>query len=424
MKKIVIVFVALLWAFTANSQAYYTYFTAKVLRIDLIRSGNFEKEFLSNDEIIQEPYWAGSHFNLVDTFNNGNYKFQVLDSATSKLIYSRAYSSLFAEWKYTAEAKKSWRSFSETVIMPYPINTVKVDFYKLTKENVWQKEYSQYVNPKDKFICNKQRFPAQGYEIHHGGEPARALDVVLLSEGYSENELQKFFEDAQRFKDYLFNCQPFDSLKTKINLWIVPMASIESGTDYPETGDYKNTLLNSHFSTFGVERYLNTSENKKIRDVASNAPYDQICILVNSNRYGGAGFYNFYSIVTSDNTNSNFVLVHEFGHAMAGLADEYQDDDAAVEGFYNLKKEPLEPNITTLVNFGSKWKSMVKKGTIIPTKEMVDSHESVGAFEGGGYLAKGIYRPCYDCTMRSVRYNYFCPVCKKAIIDRVNFYAK
>ena len=405
-------------------QNYYEYFTEKTLRIDYYRTGNSEKEIVSNDEIIQEPMWAGSKFNLIDTFNYGNYKFEVHDSASGKLLYSRAFSSLFAEWKFTPEAKKSWRTFSETLIMPFPKKTVKVEFFSRSKDMTWVNNYKMIVNPNSYFINTQQRLPARGFEIHHGGESARCLDIVILSEGYTDLELQKFFEDANRFKGYLFGSKPFSELKDKINIWVVPYASVESGTDIPGERIYKNTIMGSHFYTFDTERYINTTENKVVRDLASNAPYDQIYILVNSEKYGGAGIFNYYSIVTANNKYSDFVFVHEFGHAMAGLGDEYYDSDVAVEDFYNLKKEPWEPNLTTLVNFDSKWKKMVKKETPIPTLSKVDDLTLIGAFEGGGYIAKGIFRPTYNCSMKSVKYDYFCPVCSKAIIDMVNFYAR
>lgn len=418
----------ILFSFLGNNQSiaqnYYQYFSTKVLRLDYYRSGNFEKEFISMDELMQETIWAGSKFNLIDTFNMGNYKFEVFDSISNQMIYSRGYSSLFAEWKFTPEAKTGWRSFSESLIMPFPLKTIKIKFYNRNRDMQWVESYSLFVNPGNIFINPQQRKPAQGMEIHHGAEYSRALDIVILSEGYTNEEMQKFYDDAVRFKDYLFNCKPFDSLKNKINIWIIPYTSIESGTDIPGEHIFKNTVMNSHFYTFGIERYLNSTDNKTIRDLASNAPYDQIYILVNSQKYGGAGIYNFYSIVTADDKNSDFVFTHEFGHAMAGLGDEYYDSDVAVENFYNLKKEPWEPNLSTLVNFDSKWKKMVSQGTKIPTTEENSSLTKVGAFEGGGYLKKGIYRPCFDCSMRSVKYNYFCPVCTKSIIDMVNFYAK
>ncbi|HBJ15802.1 MAG TPA: peptidase M64, partial [Parabacteroides merdae] len=84
---------------------------------------------------------------------------------------------------------------------------------------------------------------------------------------------------------------------------------------------------------------------------------------------------------------------HEFGHSFAGLADEYFSSEVAYQDFYNLKYEPWEPNITTLVDFGSKWKDLLPADTPIPTPLDAGHKDKAGVFEGGGYLSKGIYRP-------------------------------
>lgn len=406
------------------SQDFQKYFEDASLRFDYFHGGNSQSEWFSNDELIKEKYWGGSKVNLVDTFNYGKYKFTVKDKESGRLIYSRGYSTLFGEWTHTEEAKKINRSFSESVIMPYPKNEVIIDFYKRQmSDNKFKKVYSFEIDPKDYQIRKDQRIKQKAFKIHDSGNHHKKLDIVILAEGYTQGEIQKFMQDAKRFGDHLFINQPFDTLSDKINIWAVPIVSEESGTDIPGKDVWKNTAFNSHFYTFGTERYLNTVDNKTVRDAAANAPYDQIYILANTEKYGGAGIYNYYSICTSDNIKSEFVFVHEFGHAFAGLGDEYYTSDVAVEDFYNLEVEPWTPNLTTLVNFESKWKEMVEEGTPIPTP--VEGYEDkVGAFEGGGYIEKGIYRPTKDCSMKSTIENNYCPVCRKAFVDMVMFYSK
>ncbi len=163
---------------------------------------------------------------------------------------------------------------------------------------------------------------------------------------------------------------------------------------------------------------------KSVRDVAANAPYDQIFILVNHEKYGGGGIYNYYSLGTSDNPAGDFLFQHEFGHAFAGLGDEYYSSEVAVEDFYPLEVEPWEPNITTLAHFSSKWQNMVSHSTPVPTPATEEFENTVGVYEGGGYVAKGVYRPYIDCTMKSVKYDAFCPVCKRAIQRMIDFYAE
>lgn len=423
MNRLGVILILIIISQSAYNQDFKKYFTGGVLRFDYFRTGDKNNEIISNDAIYKEPQWGGSKINLIDTFNMGNYKFEVLDSLSSELIYSRGFSSLFYEWRFTTEAKSIKRSFSETVIFPFPKKTVKLIFYERDKSMNWKPQYEVYLNPSDYAIIKQQPHKTKSFKILGSNLPDKALDIVLLAEGYTEADMQKFMKDAQRFALYLINCEPFAQMKDKINIWAVPVASLEVGTDLPGENVWKNTVFDSHFYTFGTERYLNTLNNKMVRNYASNAPYDQIYILANTDKYGGAGIYNYYSICTSDHKNSDFVFVHEFGHAMAGLGDEYYTSDVSTDSLYPLNVEPWEPNLTNLTNFDAKWKSILPEDLPIPTPSKAEFKDKTGVFEGGGYIEKGIYRPAYDCTMKSIRYNDFCEVCTKAIIDMIEFYA-
>ena len=200
--------------------------------------------------------------------------------------------------------------------------------------------------------------------------------------------------------------------------------SENSGTDIPADNIWKSTAVGTSFYTFDTDRYLMTIDNKKLRDIASYAPYDQIYILVNTDEYGGGSIYNHYSVCVSDNLFSEYVFLHEFGHGFASLGDEYYTSDVAYAEFYSKDVEPLDPNLTTLVNFDSKWKDMVKEDTPVPTPGIPEYADKVGAFEGAGYVAKGVYRPFEDCTMRSITVDNFCPVCKRVIQNMINFYSE
>jgi hypothetical protein len=236
--------------------------------------------------------------------------------------------------------------------------------------------------------------------------------------------MNSFRKDCERFAGYLFNSSPFGENKDKFNIWGIEAPSAESGTDIPKEDIWKKTLVNSTFYTFDLERYLMTYDNKTLRNIASNAPYDQIYILVNSDKYGGGAIYNHYSVCVNNNKYSEFVFVHEFGHGFASLADEYYTSDVAYKDFYPLDVEPTDPNLTTLVDFDSKWKDLVDEKTPIPTPDTDEYKNKVGAFEGGGYMEKGIYRPTHDCTMKSIAIDNFCPVCKRAIQQMINFYSE
>lgn len=400
------------------------YFLDKTLRIDYFHTGNFESEYYSIDELIEEPYWGGSKINLIDKFDYGKYEVIVYDSTYEKIIYSRTYSTLFSEWQTTAEAKSTSRTFTETVIIPFPKNKVHVEFFSRNRKNDMIKKFDYVINPNNIFIKKERSKEFNSIKIHYSGESSKKVDIVILPEGYTKSEMDRFKQDCQKFIDYFFTKSPFKENKDKFNIWRVEAPSEQSGTDFPSKGIWNKTLLNTNFSTFGTERYLMTFDNKSVRDVASNVPYDQIYILVNSNEYGGGAIYNYYSVCVNGNRFSDRVFVHEFGHGFASLADEYVTDDVSYQNFYDLEVEPVDANLTTLVDFDSKWKKLVDPNTPIPTPENPEYKNAVGAFEGGGYVAKGIYRPMMDCIMRSNATSDFCVVCKKTIQDMIDFYSE
>ena len=400
------------------------YFEDKTLRLDYFHSGDKENDFYSFDEMIEEPFWGGSKVNLIDKFNYGKYKFEVYDAASNQIIYSRGYSTLFNEWQTTEEAKQTTRTFSETVTFPFPKIPVVVKFYASNRKNEWIKKFEYSVDPENYFIKSERVAEFKKFEVLNSGDPSVKVDIVIIPEGYTNDEMNLFKEDCKRFSGYLFNSSPFKENKDKFNIWGVEAPSIESGTDIPKENIWKKTLINSTFYTFDLERYLMTYDNKTLRNIASNAPYDQIYILVNSDKYGGGAIYNHYSVCVNDNKYSEFVFVHEFGHGFASLADEYYTSDVAYEDFYPLDVEPTDPNLTTLVDFDSKWKDLVDDGTPIPTPDTDEYKNKVGAFEGGGYMEKGLFRPAHNCTMKSISVDNFCPVCTKAIQEMINFYSE
>lgn len=400
------------------------YFEEKALRIDYFHTGNKSEDSYSLDELIEEQFYGGSKKHLLDPFNYGKYKVEVSDSASGQLIFSKYFATLFSEWQTTEEAKHVTKSFSESVQIPFPKASVNVKFLSRDRKNLLHEKFSFYINPKNYFIKKENRLKFASFQVVNNGEPDSKVDIVILPEGYTQDEMELFKNDCNRFAGYLFNASPFKENKNKFNIWGVEAPSQESGTDIPAKDVWKKTILNSNFFTFDSERYLMTSDNKSVRDLAANAPYDQIYILVNSNKYGGGAIYNHYSVCVNKNNASEYVFVHEFGHGFASLADEYYESGTSYQDFYPLDVEPLEANLTTLVDFASKWKDMVQEDTPIPTPDDSKYRNVVGAFEGGGYVDKNIYRPKYDCSMKSISVDNFCPVCKKAIQQIINHYSE
>lgn len=422
MKKLFIV--VLLFASFQGFAQFDKYFHDKTLRLDYYHCGDSDNESYYFDELIEEPYWGGSKVNLVDTFQYGSYYLKVFNKTNDSLLYSRGFSSLFREWQTTDESKKIQRSFSEAVIFPYPKQEVDVVIYSRTWEGLFVEKFRHTVDPNNYFIKKDRRLDYPTFAVYQSGDPAIKVDIVILPEGYTNEEMGLFIDDCREFADGMFGYAPYDENKDKFNIIGVLAPSGDSGNDIPADNIWKQTLLNTNFYTFDSERYCMTMDNKSVRDLASNAPYDQIYILVNNKKYGGGAIYNYYNVSVNSNEKASQIFIHELGHGFAGLGDEYYNSSTSYNDFYNLKIEPWEPNLTTLVDFDSKWKDMVKKRTPIPTPDTEKFEKKVGVFEGGGYVAKGVYRPVHDCLMKSFDDDKFCPVCSKGIQDMIDFYTK
>jgi hypothetical protein len=423
--KLKFLFLTLVIPFLTYSQVDFNkYFRNESMRFDFLLGGNSNEEKVYPEQIKKEPYWAGSKKNLADPFNYGNYRFRIFDVKSDSLLFSKGFSTLFEEWQSTAEAKEVDKTFYQTAIFPFPKRKFRLEIDSRQRDGNFKNIYKTETNPDNYFILNETLEKLETFVILNSGKPENKVDIVILAEGYTAEEMEKFKEDAKRVTQYLFEEEPFKSEKEKFNVSAVLTPSLESGTDIPGENIYKNTRFNSTFYTFDVSRYLTTSDMKNILDAAAVVPYDHIYVLVNSDRYGGGGFYNFLSVCTADNSLTKEVFVHEFGHGFAGLGDEYYNSEVAYEDFYNLKVEPWEPNITTLVDFGSKWKSMVDESVEIPTPRSAKYNNTIGVFEGGGYMSKGIYSPFIDCRMKSNNAKGFCPVCAESIKKVIQYYSE
>jgi hypothetical protein len=387
-------------------------------------AGNSQKTLVYPVGMKEEQLYGGSHENLIDPFDYGNFKYEVFDAAENSLIYSRGFCTLFQEWQTTAEAKTIERSFYEVATMPFPKNRVRFVLSLRERSGIFSKLYETVIDPTDYYIRKEKPVNAAITKIYGPGDPQKCVDLAFVAEGYTADEMNKFRDDVKKMADVLFSEAPFSDYRDKINIWAVEAVSSDSGTDIPGDKIYNNTVLNSSFYTFGTDRYLTTQDIKSVNDYAALAPHDNIIVLINSNKYGGGGVYNYYSGTTVGHPLSPKVFIHEFGHGFAGLADEYYSSDVAYDEFYPLNVEPWEPNITTMVNFDSKWKKLVAKETPMPTPADDKYKNSTGLFEGGGYSAKGIFRPEMDCRMKSNGSNGYCTVCREAVKKMIEFYTR
>ncbi len=400
------------------------YFTEASLRVDYCLTGNHNATTYSLKELIREPYWSGSKTNLVDNMEYGSYQVKVYEAGTEHLLFSKGYQNLYGEWQTTDEAKKITKSFEESVIVPFP--KVKIDIVLLHK--TWEGELLEgmrlTVSPDDYFIRDYNNLNLPVYEAWIGNKDvAKAVDIVILPEGYTQAEMGKFIKDCDFFVESLCQYAPYDRYRESFNIRGLLVPSAESGCTMPGDRIYKNTAMRFSFWTFDSERYCMSTDNRDIRDLAGQVPYDQIYVLVNTEKYGGGGIYNFYCSSSSSNDFSSDVIIHEFGHGFAGLADEYYYG-GTYEDMYNNDLEPWEPNITTLVNFDAKWKDMMDKATPVPTPREKKYETTIGVFEGGGYEAEGIFSPHMDCLMKTFNGDKFCPVCQRAIERMILYYSE
>jgi len=399
---------------------YRKHFTRDALRIDLLLAGDAEEEVIYLRRMKKEPYWSGPESHLVKPFGYGHHQVRVTDTTGEQILYSRGFSTLFGEWQTTAESSRESRAFQHTIRIPFPRHPVVVQVKQRGADEPVLWEYR--IQPQNYFILNEQPAPAEVVQLDSAGDPSGSVDLAFVAEGYRKQERDKFIEDVRKMSDYILSRSPFDRYRDRFNIYAVQAVSLESGTDVPGEHIYKNTAGNTSYYTFDVPRYLTTFNAHTIRDYAANVPYDHIFLLINTDRYGGGGIYNHYSASTTGHMLSPKVAIHEFGHGFAGLGDEYYNSGVAYNDFYNLEEEPWEPNLTTLVDFESKWQDMVDEDTPVPTSREPQYRGKVGVFEGGGYVSKGVYSPAMNCRMKSNQAEGFCPVCQRAIERMILYY--
>ena len=383
------------------------YFTGGTLRLDCIREGSAKGDTVwVRRWIDRQAPWHGSHTQLIDPFDNGDYRVVMRDAATGREIYSRGYSNLFREYKDTPEGRTKSMRFEETLLLPMPRVKVTIALQKRNSEMKLQDQTLMSINPKwGKLMTLKDGPASVPYEVH--GNPSEKLDVAFVMQGFDQMDVEEYQRVCDRMVGVLFGKEPFVSHRNDFNVYFVQ-------------GD-----VGVEYNTFGADRYAMTFKLWQLHDVLGQTPCDHIIIVVNNETYGGGAIYNFYS-VSSLHSMAEFVLPHELGHGIGGLADEYVDEDLSYADLHRTAHEPLEPNITNLVDFESKWKSMLPVGTPVPTPDNTKvprtENGPLGVYEGAGYSGKGVYRPVMHCMMRD--YAPFCPICTKRLESIFELYTK
>jgi len=440
----------------------------RTFRVDYFHTGNATEERFSLDRLVLEPLpFPGRLDRAVDDTNLGKYFFEVREVKTNRVLYSRGFSSIFGEWETTAEAQSTHRTFSESLRFPAPAAPVQVVLKKRGPGNLFHEAWSIVVDPKDRFVDDASP-PSAGplFTFQKNGPSEDKVDLLLIGDGYTERERAKFEKDARRLVEVLFQQSPFRERRVDFNVWGLCPPAATSGVSRPLTGIHRRSPAGASYDAFGSERYILSFENRALRDLAANAPYDAMAILVNAETYGGGGIFNLYTTVAADSMWSEYIFVHELGHSLAALADEYFTSDPAAPPDAT-RTETWEENIT-IEPKASKWADLIKPGTPLPTPWPADEFISqargfqeqrkkiraengpesamdalftrqkkaetalfassgllgvVGAFEGTNYQAKGWYRPEIDCKMFSRNDVPFCHVCRRALERVIDMYA-
>ncbi|WP_430810149.1 MULTISPECIES: M64 family metallopeptidase [unclassified Carboxylicivirga] len=397
------------------------YFDRGSMRVDFVLAGNADEQSAYLLELRKEPYWGGAHHNLIDSLGYGEYRFSLKDKDSGRKLYSRGFCTLFEEWRTTAEAQSLNKAFYQSLTFPYPKAEVTFCLEERKKDGSYQPLMSMDIDPSDTNIRKERVQHYEVVKVVDNGDETTHVDLVFVAEGYTLAEMATFKADVAEMADYILSQSPYKEHRDKFNFWAVCSPSLDAGTDNPRKDEWAKTAVNASFNTFYIDRYLETNDVLSIRDIAACAPYDHVCVLVNSDKYGGGGIYNHFSIGTAHHALSKEVMLHEIGHGFAGLADEYYTSDVAYQNFFDLKVEPWQPNITTMVNFEAKWKHLLAENTPIPTPTNEAYANVTGVFEGGGYVAKGVYRPAINCRMKSNEASGFCEACQAAITRMIYF---
>lgn len=426
-KRIFVIISAQLFAVVSLAAA------QRTLRADYIFSGDDKSAEISLDGLCCFDGWAGRNVNTSSVLLRGNGQITMMDALNGEVLWCNSFSTLFQEWQATEEATRVRRSFENVFLLPMPESKalVRVELYGFKGEVTASLEHM--VDPSDILI---RHLPASGAPCRvllESGSPKECIDVAIVAEGYTADEAELFYSDAKTAMDEILSYAPFRQYRDRFNFIAVALPSAESGVSVPKDGVWRNTALGSHFSTFYSDRYLTTLRLRTLHDALAGLDYEHIIILANTDTYGGGGIYNSYTLTTAHHPAFKPVVVHEFGHSFAGLADEYYYDDQYVEMYYP-DAEPWEKNISTLKDFSAKWYNLLPRSLRKKISKPVDAAHMwkeigagaqtgsyVGIYEGAGYQSKGVYRGFPDCRMHTNTAPIFCPVCQQAIAELIEY---
>ena len=230
--------------------------------------------------------------------------------------------------------------------------------------------------------------------VNHG-DPANRVDIAILGDGYTAAEMSKYQADVQQFMQAFFEVEPFKEYQRYFNVHRIDVESLESGSDHPESGSFRNTAFDSGYNCAGIQRLICAHLGKvesALTGSVSPAQRDLVILIVNDATYGGSGG----SIaIASTHQLARLTVQHETGHTLGLLADEYSSSPPACENTV----EPPQVNVTReTARAAVKWNYWIDPSTPVPTTTTLPALP--GLYQGARYCTAGLYRPTYSSKMR------------------------
>jgi len=233
--------------------------------------------------------------------------------------------------------------------------------------------------------------------IRINGPDANRIAMIIMGDGYTQNELLKFSTDVDLLVKAIFEQSPYSEYASYFNVYRVDVMSNESGADHPESGTMRDTALGSAYNCGGIVRALCIDTAAVNAVLSRSVPVDArdlVVVLVNDAAYGGSGGS---VLVASVHRDAVEILLHESGHTLGRLADEYETTPPTCLNTV----DPPEANATLGIGRDTiKWSRWVDASTPLPTTSTQNGVP--GAYLGARYCADGLFRPTVNSKMRSL----------------------
>ncbi len=234
--------------------------------------------------------------------------------------------------------------------------------------------------------------------IWGSGPSSNRVDLVIVGDGYTVGELGLYATHAEDVVGALFGIEPLATYGQCFLAHRVDVLSNESGVDNdPTDGIDRDTAMDMGFFCYGIERLLCVNVSKAIGFASAAPQREQLIAIANSTKYGGAGYASSnLGTVAGANGAAFDVAIHEFGHSMADLADEYDYGDG--DTWTGGETSAVNTSILTQAEMaasGTKWSDWLGEN-------QAAWDGLVGTYEGAAYHEYGLYRPSGNSMMRSL----------------------